>query len=400
MPPLPSGREKVVAAEPRAHDAMIQSCSCVPSPLGGWAGGFSGLFPELRPSASGHRGHRPRRRTATVAVYWAAAGRPRGRPGSSRGLRRAAKSLGARFVDATPVRALRGGPVAGPRARSRQGRLREASSSGRHRAPRCAASAAVERSGGGDLDSRQLSEIFFYRGLAKLEATSEAEEAWDDLVNAARLDPTRVLDPARFPPRAVSTFNRAVTEVTASSARRADAGGTRRCGGPRRRCAVAADHGRRPGIALRFDLGRGVRAMGRHGLRAEQPDTVFRRPFAPIRHPRATSCSRWRDRARPGGCCSGRSSGARPVGSSPFATSRCPTGGSSASRSPSATFQPARPCRRSSAGSARRRRARTRWVPLGDRGRRRPGDRRRRSLSPSRATTPSPNVSGNLGSWR
>jgi hypothetical protein len=66
--------------------------------------------------------------------------------------------------------------------------------------------------GGGDLDGRQLSEIFLYRGLAKLETTG-AESAWDDLVHAAELDPTRVLDPARFPPRSVAAFKRATAEV-------------------------------------------------------------------------------------------------------------------------------------------------------------------------------------------
>jgi hypothetical protein len=68
--------------------------------------------------------------------------------------------------------------------------------------------------GGGDLDGRQLSEIFLYRGLAKLE-TAGAESAWDDLVHAAELEPTRVLDPARFPPRSVAAFKRATAEVAA-----------------------------------------------------------------------------------------------------------------------------------------------------------------------------------------
>ena len=32
-------------------------------------------------------------------------------------------------------------------------------------------------------------------------------------MNAARLEPTRVLDPARFPPRAVATYKRAAAEA-------------------------------------------------------------------------------------------------------------------------------------------------------------------------------------------
>ena len=57
----------------------------------------------------------------------------------------------------------------------------------------------------------QLAEIFPYRGLARLE-TPAAENAWDDLVQAARLDPSRVLDSARFPPRVVTAYRRAATE--------------------------------------------------------------------------------------------------------------------------------------------------------------------------------------------
>ena len=67
--------------------------------------------------------------------------------------------------------------------------------------------------GGGDLDQRQLGEIYLYRGLCRLEV-GPAEAAWDDLVRAARLDPTRVIDPARFPPRAVAAYRRAAVEVT------------------------------------------------------------------------------------------------------------------------------------------------------------------------------------------
>ena len=66
--------------------------------------------------------------------------------------------------------------------------------------------------GGGDLDQQQLTQIYLYRGLARLEV-GPTEAAWDDLVRAARLDPTRVIDPARFPPRVVTAFRRAAAEV-------------------------------------------------------------------------------------------------------------------------------------------------------------------------------------------
>lgn len=66
--------------------------------------------------------------------------------------------------------------------------------------------------GGGDLDDRQLSQIYLYRGLSRLEV-GPADAAWDDLVRAARLDPSRVIDPARFPPRMVSVWRRAQAEA-------------------------------------------------------------------------------------------------------------------------------------------------------------------------------------------
>lgn len=66
--------------------------------------------------------------------------------------------------------------------------------------------------GGGDLDARGLSEIFLYRGLCRLE-TGADDAAWEDLVRAARLDPSRLMDPARFPPRAVAAYKRAANEA-------------------------------------------------------------------------------------------------------------------------------------------------------------------------------------------
>jgi hypothetical protein len=146
---------------------------------------------------------------ATVAVYWqppevAAVG------GAARAaFSDAAKSIGARFVDAAAVE---------PANPSLVSALEAAKGAYAVFAFRDAIASlevlqrTADAAGGGDLDSRQLSEIFLYRGLAKLEVIS-ADAAWDDLVNAARLEPTRVLDPARFPPRAVATYKRAATEA-------------------------------------------------------------------------------------------------------------------------------------------------------------------------------------------
>lgn len=69
--------------------------------------------------------------------------------------------------------------------------------------------------GGADLDARQLSDLHLYRGLARLELGA-ADGAWDDFVRAARLDPTRVLDAAQFPPRAVAAYRRAAADAAQS----------------------------------------------------------------------------------------------------------------------------------------------------------------------------------------
>jgi len=146
---------------------------------------------------------------ATVAVYW----QPPEVAGPGGAVRAAftdaAKSIDARVVDAGPAE---------PATTSLVPALEAAKSAYARFGFRDAMAAfdalqrAADAAGGGDLDSRQLSEIFLYRGLAKLEALS-ADASWDDLVNAARLDPTRALDPARFPPRAVTTYKRAVAEA-------------------------------------------------------------------------------------------------------------------------------------------------------------------------------------------
>jgi hypothetical protein len=179
---------------------MIQSLfvRAIASPL---AGVFVILAAELLAHAAPS--------DSTVAVYWqppevAAVGAAVRVAFSD-----AAKSIGARFVDAGPAEPAAATLVptleAAKAAYARFG-FRDAIAA-------CdALQRAADAAGGADLDGRQLSEIFLYRGLAKLEALS-SDAAWDDLVNAARLEPSRALDPARFPPRAVATYKRAAAEA-------------------------------------------------------------------------------------------------------------------------------------------------------------------------------------------
>ena len=162
--------------------------------------GLGGL--ALAPTARADEPHR-------VAVYWQPPGNPPLGAEARTAFSEVARSIGARFVDVTPpatpppslVPALEAAKAAYARFDFADtiSRLNELAR-------------LADGSGGGDLDARALSEIFFYRGLAKLEKAAK-EAAWEDLVRAARLDPARVVDPTQFPPRAVTAYKRAVAEV-------------------------------------------------------------------------------------------------------------------------------------------------------------------------------------------
>jgi hypothetical protein len=74
------------------------------------------------------------------------------------------------------------------------------------------AAATVAELGGRGLERDALVDLFLYRALARTE-TGNSAGAWDDFVRAATLDPTRLLDPARFRPSAVKSFTLAVEQV-------------------------------------------------------------------------------------------------------------------------------------------------------------------------------------------
>jgi hypothetical protein len=75
-----------------------------------------------------------------------------------------------------------------------------------------AAIGEAEHTGAAGLTAAELSDLFLYRGLTYTQRGDQAR-AWDDLVRAAVLDPARVLDPLRFPTRAVEAFGRARASV-------------------------------------------------------------------------------------------------------------------------------------------------------------------------------------------
>ena len=72
----------------------------------------------------------------------------------------------------------------------------------------------ADRTGGAGLGHLELSDLALYRGLVQTQLGNTAA-AWDELVAALVIDPTRVLDPARFPPRVIAEVERARVAVEA-----------------------------------------------------------------------------------------------------------------------------------------------------------------------------------------
>lgn len=69
------------------------------------------------------------------------------------------------------------------------------------------ARALADRTGAAGLSQGQLADLFLYRGLVKIQL-GEMNAYWDELVTSVTIDPVRVLDPARFPPRVGSELAR------------------------------------------------------------------------------------------------------------------------------------------------------------------------------------------------
>jgi hypothetical protein len=69
------------------------------------------------------------------------------------------------------------------------------------------ARALADRTGAAGLSQGQLADLFLYRGLVKIQL-GETNAYWDELVTSVTIDPVRVLDPARFPPRVGSELAR------------------------------------------------------------------------------------------------------------------------------------------------------------------------------------------------
>lgn len=123
----------------------------------------------------------------------------------------AARDAGAAFLDVTPA------PPPPPAAATLLARAVESYDALRYDEALeklDAALAEVGRSGAAGLGPAELSDLHLYRGLVVLQR-GDTSRAWDDLVHSAMVDPARILDPLRFPPKALAAFQRAAREVKA-----------------------------------------------------------------------------------------------------------------------------------------------------------------------------------------
>ena len=66
----------------------------------------------------------------------------------------------------------------------------------------------LDATGGIGVTTTQLSNLFVYRGLVRTQRGDD-EGAWEELVTAHAIAPTRVFDPGRFPPRTLAELERA-----------------------------------------------------------------------------------------------------------------------------------------------------------------------------------------------
>src|SRR5262245_55826853 len=66
----------------------------------------------------------------------------------------------------------------------------------------------ADRTGAAGLTASQLSDLFIYRALVRIQR-GDPTVAWDGLRTALIADPSRTLDPARFPPRVIAEHERA-----------------------------------------------------------------------------------------------------------------------------------------------------------------------------------------------
>jgi hypothetical protein len=100
-----------------------------------------------------------------------------------------------------------------------------------------AAADLVDQTGAAGLDATTLADLFLYRALS-FATRGDDPRSWDDFVTVAGVQPTRVLDPANFGPRAVDRFGQARAHVAALPR-----GKVTLASAPGTRCTVRIDGG-------------------------------------------------------------------------------------------------------------------------------------------------------------
>ncbi len=129
-------------------------------------------------------------------------------------LSRAARARGAPLVDLSPAAP----PPSG--ASLHLARAHEAYHDFRYAdalAELAAGLAEAEKTGADGLSASELSDFFLYRALI-LSEQGNGPGAWEEFLHAAAVDPTRKLDPVRFPPRISEEYARAAAAAAGSIA--------------------------------------------------------------------------------------------------------------------------------------------------------------------------------------
>lgn len=114
----------------------------------------------------------------------------------------------------------------------------------------------VDRTGAAGITQAQLSDLFLYRGLIRLQQ-GDPNSAWEELVVANTVDPTRELDPGRFPPKMIAEFERAQATVKNKG---------------KAQLTVTPPEGCRVFVDATFAPGKVELVVGRHWVRVTCPD--------------------------------------------------------------------------------------------------------------------------------
>ncbi len=144
-----------------------------------------------------------------LMVFHSPAGQSRAADNARSALAMLAQRKGTAFLDLSPK------ALPAPVAAAELGRGIEAYRGFEYDAALLAFSRGLEeatRTGAAGLSASELSDLYIYRGLT-FSQRGDTARAWDDFTAAATLDPTRKLDPVRYPPRVIETFNRATQAV-------------------------------------------------------------------------------------------------------------------------------------------------------------------------------------------